>query len=125
MSDTFSRSRRTLRADGYRRTVEALFFGLVVLAGWTAWLVYGRVSVYEVTDSARLELDGVVHPIEAQSAGQVVKTHLRLGRDVAVGDVLVELDARPQRYQLSEERTRIRALRPELAALRKELAAER
>src|SRR5262245_61378706 len=102
-----------------------LFALSLLIGGWMIWLLFARVTVYEVTEAARTELDGVVHPIESQATGMVVRTALALGSEIRTGEVLVELDARPQVLQVGEQRTRLAALEPELAALRRELEAER
>jgi multidrug resistance efflux pump len=44
--------------------------------------------------------------------GRVLATHLALGREVQGGDVLVELEAEPQRLQREEEHTRLAAHSP-------------
>jgi membrane fusion protein (multidrug efflux system) len=98
---------------------------MVVLAAWAAWLVLARVSIYETTDAARLEVEAEVHSIESHAFGRVVVTNLVMGRDVRAGDVLLELDSDPQRLQLGEEESRISALASELAVLRSEIGVGR
>ena len=78
--------------------------------------------MYAVTDTARLEVERAVYPIETSVDGRVVATHLALGREVQGGEVLVELEAEPQRLQREEERTRLAALTHQLEALRVEVA---
>jgi membrane fusion protein (multidrug efflux system) len=53
----------------------------------------------------------------------VVASKLVLGSDVAVGDVLVELDAETEKRRLAEEKTRLATIEPELEARRRQLAA--
>ncbi|HEY3593373.1 MAG TPA: HlyD family secretion protein, partial [Polyangiaceae bacterium] len=71
----------------------ALALGALLLLGWIAWSVFGRVAVYEVTPKARLEVDRTTHPIQAPFAGKVLNSSLVLGREVQLGDVLFELEA--------------------------------
>jgi hypothetical protein len=40
------------------------------LGGWVAWCLVALVAVYAVTQTARLEMDRVIHPVGAPVAGQ-------------------------------------------------------
>jgi membrane fusion protein (multidrug efflux system) len=82
------------------------------------------VTLYEVTGSARLEVDRAVYPVAAPVAGRVTEARLAIGRDVAAGDILVELDTSAEQLQIREERTRQDALRASVAALRAQIGAE-
>ena len=121
MSSPFSRTTRSLKADSFRRSTLGLLVVMAVLAAWVAWLVLARVSIYETTRDARLEVEAAVYAVESHAFGRVVVTNLVMGRDVKAGDVLLELDSEPQRFQLGEEQSRITALGEELAALRGEI----
>lgn len=95
----------------------------VVLGGWVLWAVRARVSLYEVTDTARLEVEYAAHPIETQVAGRIVKNHLIMGERVEAGQILVELDADTERLRLAEEQTQPFALESQVIALRSEVQA--
>lgn len=120
----FSRSMRSLNADGFRFPSLGLLLVSIILLSWMIWFCLSRVALYEVTDSARLEVDQSVHPIASQVFGRVVTTQLALGKEVKRGDLLVELDTVEQRLQIAEEQTRVTAITHQIAALRDELAAE-
>lgn len=124
MPTPFSRSVRSLNADGFRFSTLGLLLTAVVLGSWLAWFCLSRVALYEITNTARLEVDKAAHPIASQVFGRVVTTSLALGREVQRGEVLVELDTHEQRLQIAEEQTRVTAINHQLAALRDELAAE-
>jgi multidrug resistance efflux pump len=124
VSTTFSRSTRSLAADSFRGSILGIFIVACLLGAWAAWFFFAQIVLYEVTETARLEVDRAVHPIEALTAGRVIATHLILGQEVQAGDVLVELDANAQRLQLEEERARLADLAAQLEALPKEIAAE-
>jgi membrane fusion protein (multidrug efflux system) len=115
---------RALAADSGRRSLAGLLFSACILGTWGAWFVLARVTTYEVSETARLEADQAVHPVEAPVAGRIVRTRLILSQEVQNGDVLVELDAEAQRLQLEEERTRLAASTSQLAVLRQEVAME-
>jgi hypothetical protein len=63
MSATFSHSLRSLGADGFRHSIIGLLFAAVVLGSWLGWAFLARVTLYEVTDTARLEVDREIHPL--------------------------------------------------------------
>jgi multidrug resistance efflux pump len=124
MAVEFSRSMRALAADAGRRSLVGLLLAAGLLGAWGAWFFLARVATYEVSETARLEADRAVHPVEAPVAGRIVATRLVLSQEVQAGDVLVELDTKAQRLQLEEERTRLAASASQLAVLRKEISAE-
>ena len=94
------------------------------LSAWAVWFFIARVTLYEVSVGARLEVSEAAHPVEAQVAGRVRATHVVLGQEVQFGDVLVELDVGAQRLQLEEERTRLAATCLQLHGARNEIKAE-
>ena len=97
---------------------------VALLGSWAAWSFFARVTLYEVTDTARLEVDQETHPIQAPVAGRVVATHLTLGTETQTGDVLVELDTTTERFRLEEERAHLATLSAQLDVLRREVVAE-
>jgi multidrug resistance efflux pump len=120
----FSRSMRSLAADGFGRSLVGLLSATLLLGGWGAWFLLSRVAVYEVTQSARLEVDRAAYPLATPVAGRVAVTRLVVGQEVQAGEVLVELDAEAQRLQQEEARVRLAALSAQLAARRQEVTAE-
>src|SRR5438552_1669805 len=106
MPNTFSHSLRHLAGDNLRRSTLGLFIVVLFLGAWITWSLLARVAIYETTNTARLEVDRAVHPIQAPISGRVVATNLAVGRSVQVGDVLVELDSESERLQIVEERDR-------------------
>jgi membrane fusion protein (multidrug efflux system) len=123
MAVTFSHSLRSLKADGFRRSVIGLVLAVVVLGSWVGWSLFARVTLYEVSDTARLEISQEVHPIQAPTAGRVVTTRLILGAAVDAGEILVELDTEAERYRVQEERTSLVALSAQPDVVRKEVSA--
>lgn len=124
MANAFSRTLRSLERERTIRTTTWLVLALLLLAGWTAWLLLGRVRVYEVSESGRLEVRSAPHPVSAVMDGRVVLTRLELNRAVEAGEVLVELDAGAARLELKEATARAADLAAQLNALREELALE-
>ncbi len=123
MATAFLHTLQSLKADRGRRPVLGLLLVATLLAAWSAWFLLARVARYEVTETARLEVDRATHPIQAPMVGRVVSSRLALGQEVQAGDVLVELDADPERLQIKQERARLNAVEPEILALRDEAAA--
>jgi membrane fusion protein (multidrug efflux system) len=124
MAMAFAHSMRALAADRGRWALAGLVAVLALLSAWGAWLVLARVTLYEVTRTARLEVAQAGHPIATPVAGRIVATHLVVGRDVQAGEVLVELDAAAVRLQHDEVRQWATALTAQRQARRQELVAE-
>ena len=95
-----------------------------MLAAWTAWFLGARISRYETTDRARVEVDQAVHVLQAPIAGRVISSNLVMGREVKAGDVVLEVDARPQQLQSQESKAHLASIEPQIDALRQEIAAE-
>ncbi len=124
MSLTFSRSLRSLRLDDFRFSNLIMLAVAALLLAWLLWLILARVAIYEITNTARLEVDLAVHPVAVQFGGRVVQTRLELGKEVRAGDILVELDTEEHKLHLEEQRGRLTALQNQLAALNNEVRAQ-
>jgi membrane fusion protein (multidrug efflux system) len=124
MAVPFSRTLRALEAERRGRCVPALAV-LVLLGSWAAWGALARVPLWEVTETARLEVDSAAHPITTVVGGRVVQTSLRLGQEVRAGEVVLVLDAESDRRALQEKQARRHALGERLTALRREIQVER
>ena len=124
MSTPFFCSLRSLTADRGRRSLGGILLATALLSAWAVWFFLARVTLYEVTTLARLEVDRAVYPIAAPVTGQIVGTHLRLGHEVQTGEVLVELETNEQQLQLEEERRRLAALQAQRDGLAKEIRVE-
>jgi membrane fusion protein (multidrug efflux system) len=122
MPATFSRTLRSLSSNRSGRRGLA-FIGIVLLAAWSAWMALGQVTVYQMTERARVEVGSAAHPVATPVAGRVVETHLAVGREVVAGEVLVVLDAELQRRALDEACARRQSLTSRLQAMRREIAA--
>jgi membrane fusion protein (multidrug efflux system) len=124
MSTAFSRTLRLLDADRGRRSIAGLLAAAALLGGWAAWSAMARVTLYEITPTARLEVDRAIYPIQAPMLGRVTATSLQVGKRVRAGEILVELDSSPERMEVSEERTHLAAVGPQVESLRRQIAAE-
>src|SRR6185436_12758185 len=123
MPSPFSRTLRSLEADGHRRWAAGLIPALLLLAVWGAWFFMARVSVYEVSDRAWLAVDREAHPIAAPVSGRIASLRIALGQQVAAGEELAVLEGEEQRSRLEEERARWTGLGQQAAALRQQIAA--
>lgn len=123
MSTPFARTTRALASQ--RATPALLTWGLATagLLVWGAWFTFGRVTVYEISTRARLEVSQAAHPVTAQVAGRVANNPLAIGTAVRAGEVLVELDAGDATLRWREEEARRAALAAQSAALRQEIAS--
>lgn len=121
MANAFSRTTRSLRSHTSR--VALLMWAAVValIGAWLAWFMLVNVPIYEVSQTARLEVERAARPVTTPIAGKIVRSALRLGMPVTAGDILVEFDAQGERLQLAEERARIDAIPPQLQALQTQI----
>src|SRR5262249_20761368 len=120
----FSRSMRRLEADGSRRSLFLLAIFLVLIGLWTTWLFKARVSVYASTGVARLEVSQENHPVDAPVLGRVTAAHLVAGQRVGAGDLLLELDANPERLERSQAIAKLAPSGEQLRSLQDELTAQ-
>jgi multidrug resistance efflux pump len=123
VSTAFSRAMRTLEGDRFGRSLAALLFTMILLGTWSAWFFLSRVDRYEVSDMARLEVEQAAHVVQSPVDGRVTTSRVVLGKDVAAGDVLLELDARSERLQLQEELAKLSSIPAQAGALRAEIQA--
>jgi membrane fusion protein (multidrug efflux system) len=124
MPHPFSQTLRALEADR-PRPWRYLALALLPVAAWAGWACFVPVTVHEVSDSARLEVDAAVHPVATEVAGRVTHSRLALGRRVEAGEVLLTLDARSERLAVREKEVRVEGLRHRVEALQREIAVER
>ena len=124
MERNFHRVSQSLCSDNGLRSTAGILLCLVLVAGWIFWSFEARVSRYEVSDSARLEVGGSVYPVQTDLSGQIVSSVLAIGREVREGDVLLVLDSSKERLSLAEEKTKLQSLRPQLAVLRTEVESQ-
>jgi membrane fusion protein (multidrug efflux system) len=118
---------RTLRANEGDTVVRPFVYALValvLLAAWWTWFARARVPFYVSSDHARVEVSGVGNGVEAAVAGSLVSTHIALGRRVAKGEILAQLDSSIIEQRLAEARGRHNAVGPGIAARQKEIEAE-
>ena len=113
-----------MKADSGIRSLAVIVTALVLLGAWTTWAFRARLTRYELSDTARLEVDSAVYPVQANVSGRLLTSRLSLGKEVHAGDVLAELDSNAERLSLHEEETLLAALGPQIAALRSQMQSE-
>ncbi len=125
MPSPFEHTLRSIAADRSRGAVALLLTAALVLIGWGVWLWSSEVGVHEVTELARIESGSASHRVAAPVAGRVVATSMKVGDEVAEGDVLVELDRVQSELGLEEVRTRIASLDALVSLREREVESER
>jgi multidrug resistance efflux pump len=123
VATSFPRTLRSLHRDGFRGMATVLAVAVVLLGGWVAWFTRGAVRIFERSAAARVEVAGAPRALQTPVAGTIVATALALGRVVQAGDVVVELDSKPQELALGEAVRQRGGDVAQLAFLRAELAA--
>jgi membrane fusion protein (multidrug efflux system) len=124
MATGFHHTLRTLRADGFGRSLASIGVVALLIGAWAAWCVRGKISLYETSTNARLEIDRAAYAVQSPLGGNVTGMNLAIGREVKRGDVLFELDSRAEELQRDEERSRLGAMEREIDALRSQIAVE-
>lgn len=119
----FSRTLRSIEADGRGRRRWVVFPALAVLAVWCVWMVRAQVPLFAQSNSARLVTDRAMHPLESSIDGRIVSVHAALEQDVQAGAVLIELDSTEHELALVEERARFDAFERQLETTRIAIAA--
>jgi multidrug resistance efflux pump len=122
MSTSFTRTVEALRIDRFGGSLLVLLVAVTLSGLWLLWFGFAGITRYEVTASARLEIDQETHSIQSPVLARVESSHLILGRTVRTGDVLVELDANAERLGVQEERRRLASLAPQIEALEAQIA---
>ena len=123
MGVVFSRTLQSLRADRQPWGLAGLALLLVFLA-LLAWIFLARLTVYEVSTTARLEVLSAPQSVSAAVEGRVVESKLRIGMELAVGDTLVQLDGDGVRLAMDEPQQQILAARSRLESLSKQVSAK-
>jgi len=122
MRHSFSKTSEHMRGDGFGATVVVSLITIAVLFGWACWAVWVRVSLIEVSRTARLEAGRTLQPIQSDVSGRVLTSHMVVGRTVRAGDLLVEIDARTERWELEALAAEHDGLTEQIAALEEEIA---
>lgn len=119
--------RNTIRAieRGRGRPWLVLIGAGAVLAVWFSWFLLAEVPVNQSSVSGRIESDADARSIEAPVAGTVVAHHLHVGKHLAVGDPLLEIDATSLRLELTEAKGTLAALEAEVTVLDRSIESER
>ena len=120
---SFARTMRALDADGLGPALLGIILVSALGGVWTTWLLIARVPVYQLSDSARLEVERV-HPVASPVGGRVIASSLALGREVQAGDVLLDVESERASLETAEVRTRLPSLDGEIDAIRREILAE-
>ncbi len=117
MFTPFSHTLRSIRQDRPRAIPVVLILGALLLCGWAAWAVFGRLVVVATARSARIEARMAPHRVDAPIDGTIERVAVRLGQEVAAGDELFEIDTAQRRLRMDEVAVQSGAIDSEVAAL--------
>src|SRR5262249_23234896 len=92
-----------------------------LVGAWFWWFFLGGIARYEVTATARLEIDQQTTQVQSPVVGRVEASNLVLDGVVTGGEVLVRLDADQENLRVTEEQRRVEGLDSQVGALRSQL----
>ena len=110
--------------DASSRPFLAATLGSVILLAWTLWFFLARVSLYEASRQARLEVEAAPHEVDAPVSGRLSRSNLVLGGHVSAGDLLIEIDGEALRLERQAEVNKVLSVAPQIAALERELESD-
>lgn len=99
-----------------------------LLAGWIAWAATAELPLHAVALHAEVvadAADGALHWLGSPVEAQVANAHVRLGDQVAAGDLLVEFAPGPAVARRASVSTRMAELDATIVALEAAMAAQR
>jgi membrane fusion protein (multidrug efflux system) len=117
---------RTLRSLAEQRSAGTVLIAIALFLAvlWAAWLTVARITVYALSDTARIELVGSAPPVSSPVVGQVVEARISVGQKVDRGHVLVRLDDSVEVHERAEAQARLVSLERQLDAALLQHAAE-
>lgn len=121
MAVKLSRTVRALHQDSPRFAHVLWMIAFVMVAIWLAWFIGGRVSVYQVSKKARIEVAAAAHTIAPLTAGKINTTWLVIGKQVKAGEILVQLDDQVERLALKEVEAKLQGLPAQIAGIQQEI----
>lgn len=124
MSTPFTRTLKSLDSDSFGWTVAGIAAAAALAAGCALWMALAPLTLYEVTNAARIEVNDAVYPVASPVAGRVIRSELAIGREVKEGEVVVEIDSADVQLDIREQQARQEALRAQAEALRAQIDAE-
>ncbi len=123
MPSPFSLTLRSVEADR-GRALPVLAVAGVLLLGWGAWFGLARVTLFETTRSARLEVDAAARALVSASSGRVLVVYASQDGLVSEGDPILEIEAEPLRIREDEALARRLSLVERTGATSAALEAE-
>lgn len=117
----FPRTTSSLDADRFGPPLVGIVAAIALGVAWFAWMLLAEVSLYEVSDHARLETAQSTSAVQAPVDGRIVSTALEIGRTVNVGDELARIESDVQKYEQQERGTRLAASASDVASIRAQI----
>ena len=124
MANAFSSTTRSLRTDTAVISWLGWLASGLLLSLWLIWFFFARVTVYETSTQARLEVQNAAHPLTNGVSGSLAKMDIVLSQDVVKGQILLQLDDRAEQLKLAEEQSRRQFLPKQIQALQREIDAQ-
>ena len=121
MPTTFTRTIRSLNVKGFKRPLLLLFISAVLIISWCLWFFLAKLTLYEISEVARIEVDGSSYTIQSEVSGKVLKSNLTLGQFVEKDQILAILDTKEQDLKLEKIESNLNSIIAQLEVFNKEL----
>lgn len=123
MATPFSHTLQALVVESLRSSRLSLAAAGIILSTWLIWFLFAEVGIYK-TAPAHLQAEQNIHSVEASIDGRVVATHMVVGREVRMGEILVELEDTAVRLKLAEHQVKLNSARAQLRTVEAGITAE-
>ncbi|WP_445361084.1 HlyD family secretion protein [Microbulbifer sp. EKSA005] len=120
MSTPFSHTTRAIASDSIRALVVATSLGFLILIAWLIWFFTKDITIYSVSDDARLEQEQNTIHVSTQRIGRVITVDAELGDTLEAGDTLVQLDTSVLDLSLKGDTKVSESLKDQLGSVQRE-----
>ncbi|AWF82775.1 hypothetical protein BTJ40_19235 [Microbulbifer sp. A4B17] len=120
MSTPFSHTTRAIASDSIRALVVVTLLGFLLLIAWLIWFFTKDITIYSVSDDARLEQEQNTIHVSTQRIGRVITVDAELGDTLVAGDILVQLDTSVLDLSLKGDTKISESLRDQLDSVQRE-----
>ncbi|WP_226642504.1 HlyD family secretion protein [Microbulbifer variabilis] len=120
MPTPFFQTTRAINTDSIYSLGLISALGVLLMVGWGIWFLFKEITVYSISDLARLEQEQNTVDVSTQRTGRVIAIRVSLGDTLNKGDLLIELDTKTFDLDLDGDSRVSRSLSDQLLAIDRE-----